>query len=244
MKRLILVFALCALVSSGAFAAMTLPLTDEFNAGGPNHTWDSYAGTWCAAGSGTKIVTGFNGQDAMWYDDGSGWGYTFPNADDGSQGASIIVEAWQWVPSSGASDWVRVGVGCRVQGTGWANARDSGYWVYSDSDADNYFSVGTGMQNWGGLPHARLYGPATCTRSAWHHWAIAVDGNTLVAYSDTEGAYGQVYTTNITSLDATQRWSGGRSGIGSFKYSGSTHSTYTDRIVINTWTAVDDWTLY
>ncbi|HNT35332.1 MAG TPA: hypothetical protein PKH07_10090, partial [bacterium] len=148
MKKLLLVIALTLCVSV-SYGAMTLPLEDNFNAGGPDHTWDFYGGTYSAAGSGTHIMTGFNGRDCLAVDDGSGYQLVFPHADEGTQSAQVMVEAWQYIPSNDSgTTWARIGVGCRVKGTGWADARDSGYWVYADTDSDNYFTVGVCFRNW------------------------------------------------------------------------------------------------
>jgi hypothetical protein len=242
MKKMTIVLAL-TLVPAFAFGAMTLPFTDNFNTGGPDNSWTYYGGVYSAANSGTHIVT-YQTRQCMDVNDGSGWQWVFPTADDGAQAGSVIVEAWQYLGSDTGGAWARVGVGCRVNGTGWANAEKSGYWVYSDTDADDWFSVGRCFQNWLGTPPydaplgLRLYGPATCSRNAWHHWAIAVDGTTITGYSDTGGAYSVVWT----GTDST--FSNGRCGIGNYLKSGSTQYSYTDSITIASWTAVDDWSLY
>jgi len=244
MKRALLIFAIMAMVPAGAFAALTLPFTDNFNAGGPDNSWETYnAGVYSAALSGVHIITGYNGADCFDCNDGGGWQFCYPADDEGTQAASVIVEAVQYI-NTDAAGWRRTAVGCRVNGTGWANARDSGYWVSGDTDADDYFQVTTGAQNWSGLPHARLYGPATCSRDVWHHWAIAVDGNVVKGYSDTEGPYGEVYSGDISTLDITQQWANGYVGIAAGTFGAAPDTTYTDSITIDTWSPVDNWTLY
>lgn len=240
MRNVLVLLSVLTLVATGANAALTLPFTDEFNTTA-DHSWSDYHGEYVASGSPDNIVT-LAGQSCLQHDDGSLWAFVYPTDDDGTL-ADVIVEAWQYLGSD-TSGWSRVGVGCRVDGTSYSNARGSGYWVYSDTDADDYFSVGTGLKNWGGLPGARLYGATTCSRDTWHHWAIAIAGNTLRAYSDTEGPYGEIFGVDITTLDVSQQWSSGYVGIGNCLVAPSTYSSFTDRIVIDTFSSVKNWTLY
>lgn len=242
MKKIVIFAAILTLCVSGAYAALTLPMDETFDASGATYSWSSPDGVFNAAGATTEIVN-YQSQDCLQVDPASGlYQFVFPTDDSGTDAASVIVEAWQYLGSD-ATGWGRVGIGARAQGGTIADAESTGYWVYSDGDADDWFSVGVGLRNWSGPPNARLYGPTTCSRDVWHHWAIGVDGNNLVAYSDTEGAYGEVFAIDISTLDAGAQWSNGYVGIGNILVSGSVNYAYTDRIIIQSYTPVDNWSL-
>jgi hypothetical protein len=242
LNKVVIFAAILTLCVSGAYAALTLPMDDTFDASGATYSWSYYGGVFNAAGATDRIVN-YQGQDCLAVEDGSMWQFVYPTDDEGNQAASVIVEAWQYLGSTIYPIWARVGVGVRAQGTGWADGANSGYWVYSDTDTDGYFSVGVGFKNWSGPPNIRLYGPTTCSRDVWHHWAIGVDGNSLVAYSDTEGAYGEVYSLDISTLDGGSQWANGYVGIANVLVGATTDYSYTDRIIIQSYTPVDNWSL-
>jgi hypothetical protein len=241
MKYIIFLIALF-ITAAKAPAAIDLPFDDGFSAGGSDYNWSFYGGYYNTAGS-TENIVYYENRYCLKVDNETGWQFIYPTDDEGNQSGRVMVEAWQYLGSDTGTSWARIGIGLRVKGKTLEDARNSGYWVYADTDNDDMFSAGTGLQNWGGLPNSRLYGMAPCQRDQWHHWAIIADGYNIRFLSDTEGDFSQVFEVeDIRTLDPLQQFNNGYIGIGNYIKNSSGSSSYTDRIIIQEYTEVANWT--
>jgi len=204
--------AMAALLAGSAFAALQLPIYDTFPSGAAQRAWVDYDSAYDSIEAFSPAAPGGDGY-VMTVSDGSGWQKIMLAGDEGELG-DYTVEAWIFVPSE-TTNWSRVGIFGRAQSADWDSAC---YYIFCDSDGDNYLRVGkytAGHAEWENY----LDGGAI-TRDAWHKFSLTLQGAKIVAKIDDA----VVYSGN----DATA-FSRGYAGILSYQSNASAPPTRADR---------------
>lgn len=209
-------------------AAVTLPITDNFNTPNADQSWSDYDSTYelieafsPSAPSGDGYVMNVN--------DGSGWQKIHLTADDGTLG-DYKITAWLYVPTSDGTNWSRVGIFGRAQTIGYLSAC---YYIFSDTDANDCLRVGRYTAD-----HAEWinYYEGLITLDAWHKFELTLSGTTIEAELDDVVVY--------TGSDATE-FSTGYFGILCRQATETSPVALCDRITIETpSSSVEDWSLY
>lgn len=229
-------------LSAVASAQLTLPLTDNFaSLGNPDHDWVTYENdpvtSVVAFSPSAPDGDGF----AFEVHDGTGHAATSLANDNGFL-KDYRITAMIYLASSGGSDWGRVGIIARAQADSPVAFRPKGYYMMADSDGDGYLRV-------------VAYGPDASwasvlfeeedknnpvhpvTRDAWHEFKLEVTGTSVTAHLDG--------VEIVSATDGTYT-APGRIAIYNYRATGSTVTTYVDRITIESTApaAANDWAIY
>ncbi len=229
--KFLAVSLLCVVPVLGSYAALTLPVTDNFPSSGAEQSWADYDSSYEVIESFSPTAPSGDGY-IMNVNDGSGWQKIHLVDDDGTLG-NYKITAYIYVTAySEAGDvWCRYGIFGRATSINY----DSGmYYLFCDSDGDDYLRCGyygDGHVGWTQF----IEPPGTITRDAWHKFELSFSGTQITAEID------DVQVCSVT--DST--YSTGYAGILCLQNNSGTATTLCDRITIeSTGTSVDDWILY
>jgi len=227
---LVLIFGVALI--SGLQGVVTLPVTDNFPSTGTELSWEDYDSAYNVIESFSPTAPGGDGY-VLNVNDGSGWQVVHLTDDDGSLG-DYTITAYIYVPTSDGTNWGRVGVYARAQGTHYTTFRNS-YMLIADSDADDCLRVVRYYDNGAGWD---IYFQGNITRSAWHKFELSLMGSEIIGRIDDVEVYSDSVATDFTT---------GYIGIMCFQQTTSAPVTYCDRITItpNIPTKVSgSWSLY
>ena len=227
--KFLAVSLLCVVPVLGSYAALTLPVTDNFPSTGAEQSWADYDSSYEAIESFSPSAPGGDGY-IMNVNDGSGWQKIHLADDDGTLG-NYKITAYIYVPSSDGTDWGRVGIFARADSIDWTSSM---YYLFCDTDGDDYLRCGyytVTPDSWTQL----LVPNGSITRDAWHKFELELNGQNITARIDDVEVY--------SGTDST--YSTGYVGILCMQATASAPVTRCDRITIEAVvTSVDDWMLY
>lgn len=215
-------------VAVAGYAALTLPVADNFPSTGAEQVWEDYDSSYenieafsPSAPSGDGYVMNVN--------DGSGWQAIHLADDDGTL-ADYTVRAMIYVPAD-ETNWGRVGIFARAQTIDYDAAC---YFLFCDTDGDDYLRCGRYTEG-----HAEWFNfidpPGSITRDTWHMFELTLDATAITARIDDV----VVYAGN----DAID-YSTGYAGILTYQNNSSAPVTLCDRFTIEAPSDVEDWTRY
>jgi hypothetical protein len=215
------------MLCSGAFAQITLPVTDNFPSGGAEQVWEDYDSSYEVIESFSPSAPSGDGY-VMNVTDGSGWQVITLTNDDGSLG-NYKITAYIYVTAD-TSGWSRYGIFGRATSRNW----DCGmYYLFCDSDGDDYLRCGYYSDGHGEWTQF-IEPPGSITRDAWHKFELTLAGTSIIAEID------DVEVANTTDSTYTTGWM----GICCYQNGGCISTTLCDRITIEALAEVESWTLY
>jgi len=186
-------FVLGILPAGTVTAQVSLPVSDAFPSTGPELAWSDPDSSYSLVEAFSPSAPGgdgyvFNVNDALY------WQAVRLDADDGSLG-DYAVESYLYVPTSDGTNWGRVGIYGRAQGTGFGTFRNC-YFFAADSDGDDYLRVGRYYNdgvNWD------VYFQGSVTRDAWHKFRLELKGSSIRALLDDAEVYSSNNATDFTT---------------------------------------------
>ncbi len=233
MKVSIFLYAILMLLMclvTGVQAALTLPITDNFPSTGTEQSWEDYDSAYTLVEAFTPSAPSGDGY-VFNVNDGSGWQDVFLSDDDGTLG-NYKITAYLYLPSSDGTNWGRVGIFGRAQGTHYTTFRNC-YFFCADSDASDCLRVGryyTDGSDWD------VYYQGDVTLDAWHKFELELSSANIVARLDDVEVYSGTDATDFTA---------GYVGIFNYMATTSAPPTRCDRITIESSNlGVDAWDLY